>query len=333
MEAPVRLALVGLGKWGQAIMNATLASPKIDWVWVYSRTESRRLAFAEKYSSRPAPSYETILEDPSVEGVVLVTPNDVHREQAVVAARHGKSVLVDKPIANTLDDAIEMIAACKQANVTLAVGHQLRRDPAIRRIKSMLDCGELGTPITLESTLSSGRGYQLSRGEWRWSRERCPGGPLMQLAIHPADTLQYLLGPVEQVLAWQRHRFIQAPIDDLTGTMLEFEGGVLGYISSSYAVDHPYYQITLRCSEASVHFDKDTGLTLIREAGREKIPLPESDMSSMVLEEIEEFGCCIRTEKAPEVGGREAVRALAVIVAALKSQQEGKAVIVRDILC
>jgi predicted dehydrogenase len=332
MNTPVRLALVGLGSWGRTVVEATINSSKLDWGWVYSRTQSTRQAFAEKYNSRPAPSYEAILEDPSVEGVVLMTPNDVHREQVLAAASHHKAVLVDKPIANTLQDASDIVAGCDQANVTLAVGHQLRHHHTIRHIKSLLDSGELGTPITVEANVSSARGYDIVPDEWRWSRERCPGGPLIQLVVHYTDILQYLLGSVERVMGWQRHRFIEAPIDDVTGTMLEFECGVLGHISSSYAVDHSYKTLTLRCSKASVHFDEDTGLTLMRGVKRQHIPLPKSTMHGMVLEEIEEFADCIRFGKVPDVGGREATRALAVVVAALRSQQEGKAICIEDIL-
>jgi predicted dehydrogenase len=195
-------------------------------------------------------------------------------------------------------------------------------------MKRFLEEGELGQPLVAEANNSHAGGVSIQPEDWRWSRANCPGGSLSQLGVHHADTLQYLMGPVARVLAWQRRLAVAAEIDDVTTTLLEFENGTLGYIGAHYAVPDIRYVFILG-TQANVRWDQALGLVFESVSGREKIPIQEIDT---VQEEIDEFARCIATGEPPEVGGAEGLAALAVIEAAVLSNQWGRPVDIAELL-
>jgi predicted dehydrogenase len=259
---------------------------------------------------------------------VLSTPNQIHLEQTRLAAEAGKHVFVEKPIAPNIADARKMIDACDKANIVLMVGHNSRRRDRIRKMKKFLDEGILGAPLAAEAHNSHAGGLAIQPDDWRWWSKNCPGGPLSQLGIHHADTLQYLLGPVARVTAWQRHLAVKAEIDDTTMALLEFENGALGYLGACYAIPDLRFVHVLG-SRANIRWDRAIELVLESESGREQIPVLENDT---VQEEIDEFAQSILNGSVPEVGGSEALAALAVIEAAVLSSQRSRPVEIAELL-
>lgn len=334
----VRLGLVGLGDWGEHVAQAAEQVPGVVISACYSRSPETRAAFAQRHNCRPASTYEAMLEDPTIEGIIIMTPNNVHREHVTLAASHGKHVLVTKPIAATIEDGKAIIRACAEAGVVLAVGHQSRREPALRRLKELLDAGELGRTIMAEANISTGRGAEIGPEQWRWRREECPGGPLIQLGIHHVDTLQYLLGPIRRVQGWQRRAIAQAEIDDVTGMLLELGNGVIGYLGSAYSSSQACW-IKIYGTRHVAHYDQHLGLSLSQDTwatGPVRRPVaPGMSLQWPILtmkEEVAEFAECIRTGKAPEIDGVQALRNLAVVLAAVRSNETGRSVEVDDLL-
>src|SRR5687768_11271671 len=115
----LRVGCIGIGWWSDVLADAVVRSRKLEIVACFTRSQDKRDAFARKYRCRPAPSYQALLDDPSIEAIVNTTPNDVHRETTVAAAEAGKHVFLDKPIANTVSDARTLTAACRKAGVVL----------------------------------------------------------------------------------------------------------------------------------------------------------------------------------------------------------------------
>jgi predicted dehydrogenase len=335
---PVRLGLVGLGDWGHQVALAVELDPAVSLVACYARSLETRATFAGRYGCTPCSSYEEMLRDSTIEGIVVMTPNLAHREQVVAAAAHGKHCLVTKPIASSIEDGWAMIHACEEAGITLAVGHQSRREPALRKLKELLEAGELGTLVMLECNISTGRGGEIQPDQWRWTREECPGGPLIQLGIHHIDTIQFLLGPIVRVHGWQRRALVKADIDDVTGTLLEFESGLLGYLGSAYSASQACW-IKVYGTLRDAHYDQHLGLELSQDTW-ERGPVRERKAEGIVLkppiptmrEEVAEFAACIRTGKTPDIDGLQALRNLAVVLAAVRSGETGRAVLVNDLL-
>jgi len=332
LEPPVRLASIGVGYWGSTLADAVAASPSAEIVACFAPTRSHCERFAEQRGCAIAPSYEAVLGDPAVEGVILATPNDVHRHEIELAARGGKHVFVEKPIALTAADGAAATRVCAEAHVVLAVGHQSRREAGVRQMRALIDAGELGEIVGVEANISTDTGRSVTPDTWRWSREQCPGGPLIQIGIHHIDTLCYLLGPIERVFGIQRHRLIAAPIDDATVTLLEFRSGALGHLTSHYATARTI-DIRVMGTKGVASYDRTLGLRLRHDTRtrvvEETIPLPAVDP---LIEEMAEFARCIREGGRPEVGGEEATLALAVVLAAVESGQRGTSVGIDEFL-
>ena len=340
-----RLALIGIGSWSPIIADAVARSKTAKLVTCFSRTPEKRVAFSKKYGCDQEKSFEDVLERNDVDGVFLTTPNAIHAEQTVLAAQHGKHVFVDKPIANTLADGKKMVKACEKAGVVLSIGHDMRRLSGFRKMKELIDGGAIGQPVMAESNFSATLGNELTPDKWRWYGDDsgCPAGALMTMGVHHADTLNHFFGPIEKVFAYFNKLYIPADVEDVTMTIFRFESGVLGYLGSSYSIPRTNWlyaygtDAKLMCSVSlpDVSFDEylkvwtvvDRFTTLKRFQkgnGRpEEIALPIGDP---ILEEIDEFANCIRTGKKPETDGQGALKALALIRAAIDSARTGKPV-------
>jgi len=327
-EGPVRLALFGPGGFGYERARAMASSALVDFAACYSPFEVERKACAEEFGVTVAEQETDIWEDPTIDGVVLSTPNQIHLQQIQAAANSGKHVFVEKPLAPKLAEAIEIVDLCEAAGITLMVGHNARRRARIRLMKRFLDDGRLGRALVAEANNSHSGGLTLQPDDWRWSPDNCPGGPLTQLGIHHIDTLQYLMGPVARVSAWQRRLAIEAAIPDTTTTLLGFESGALGYLGAHYAVQSTRY-IFILGTEANVRWDRVMGFVLEGEDGQETIELDEIDT---IQEEIDEFATSIASHTEVEVSGREALAAVAVIEAAVLSNQRGRPVDISELL-
>lgn len=339
-EAPtmpvLRVALIGVGYWGARVAEAARIVPEIRITHCHSRTEADRTAFAARYGCRAAASYEEILEDPEVEGVLLITPNRSHRRQILAAAEHGKHIFVDKPITATLEEGVEVIRAVERAGVVLATDHEARCERPFRRLKEMLDAGALGRLLMTDANISTSTGLRTRLHEWRADRSEVPGGALIQIGIHMIDTMQYLLGPIVRVQGWQRHRYIPAPIDDMTVTLLEFENGMYGYLGSGYA-SSPSIWMRVYGDAAVAIYDRFSGLSATGSPIGGSVedwstpPTPYVDPILPIAELLADFARAVRTGTAPEVGGRAALSALAVVLGAVESQAAGRPVNIRDI--
>lgn len=327
-QQPVRLALFGPGGFGHERARALASSPLVDFAACYSPIEAERVACQREFGALAATDAGQIWSDPTIAGVVLSTPNQVHWEQVRQAAASGKHVFVEKPMAPSVAEGRQIVDACMAAEVILMVGHNARRRTRIRTMKGLLREGSLGQPLVAETNNSHAGGLSIQPSDWRWSRANCPGGPLSQLGVHHVDTLHYLMGPVARVSAWQRRLAVAADIDDVTTTLLEFENGALGYIGAHYAVPDIRYVFILG-TQGNARWDRALGLVFESERGRQQIPIEENDT---VQEEIDEFARCIATAESPEVGGPEGLAAVAVIEAAVLSNQRGKPVDIAELL-
>jgi len=318
------IAIVGTGMWAPRLVDAAERAG-LEIVTCFSRDEQRRAQFAERFGCEPAASVERAIEHPGAKGVLLVTPNDVHEEQALACAERGRHVFVEKPIADSTEAGERMRRACEAVGVTLMVGHAFRRLGASRRVKQLLDEGALGRVVLAEANMSLPGSFKPEA--WRAHRERNPGGPIMQLGIHHVDTLAYWLGPVARASGRFTHVQTAADIDDVGIVSLEFESGALASLTGSY-VSPKTLSLRLLGTEAVLDYRTDfsvwpdaralDSVTTLTLAG-EPVDFEERDI---LAEELSEFGRCIRGEAEPETGADEGLAALSAVLQALESQAE-----------
>ncbi len=345
MTDKVRLASIGLGRWAQVLARGAQRGDVIELHSCFSRGEDKRKAFQDLYGvPKAASTLDELLADPDVEGVIITTPNDTHREVITAALEAGKAVYTDKPIAQTFEDALAIRDAVTRTGGLFAVGHSARRLSGNRVMKQWIDDGTLGGVSMAEANFSNERGLELTPQTWRWYLDKTPGGPLIQLGVHHADNLQYLLGPVAAVTAVQRKLFTPSEVPDATMSILEFESGALAYLGCGWA-SPGIYQIRLQGTKQNLMYDldfthwdeaheADEYSSLVSQAygqvERTPVDLPHTDM---FREQLEEFALAIRGEGTIEVGADEAIRALTVVHAAIESNRlKGQTVEVKPFL-
>jgi predicted dehydrogenase len=329
----VGLALIGTGMWAGQLAGAVARTPSVELVTCFSRDGGKREAFAAEAGCEAAPSFEAAIEDPGVEAVLLATPNFTHAAQGAACAERGRHVFVEKPIADTLEDGRALSAACEEAGVALLVGHDLRRLGAARAVKRLVDEGSLGRVVLAELTFSlTGT---LKPGSWRSRRETCPGGPLLQLGVHHADTLLYWLGPAARVQGSFARLVTDAEIDDVGVALVELESGARATIASSY-VSPKVYSARLHGTEGVLDYQVDAsvwprpelldGATTLRLATAGGMQQIEFEQRDVLVEELDELARCARGEAEPETGAGEALAALAVVLGAVESDAASRPV-------
>jgi xylose dehydrogenase (NAD/NADP) len=212
-------------------------------------------------------------------------------------------------------------------------------------MKELMDQGAIGKPVMVESNFSGRIGFELTPDKWRWYGDDsgCPAGSLMTMGVHHADTLNHYFGPIKKVSAFFNKLYTPADVEDVTMTIFQFESGVLGYLGSTYVSPRANWvyiygtEAHLFCtlSLPNVAFDeylriwsvvdKYTVLQLFEKTKDKPETIPLS-IGDPIVEEMDEFGDCIRTGKEPETDGQGGVVALALIRAAIDSARLGKPV-------
>jgi predicted dehydrogenase len=327
---PIGIGVVGTGGWARGFWDGGRRSPDVRVAACFDRAPEQAVRFSERFGGEPMPSPEALLAHPEVEAVATFTPNNQHRGPVEAAAAAGKHVFVDKPIANSFDDAVAMIQACERARVRLMVGHSTRYQAANRAIKRLLEAGSLGQLVMAKGNVSHSGGTRLGDDQWRWHWNEAPGGPLMQLSVHIYDTLHHFFGPTRRVTAFSKSDLVDSEIEDVFLTLLEFESGLLAYVGTNYVAPPVSF---LRIYGRGGNLYSEAGkLTHLKPANdwqvsSEEVPLPQVNASAA---EMSEFARAIRTATAPETDGRVGLLALGVVWAAIESVRRARPVDVRE---
>ncbi len=343
----IKLGIIGLGRWARVLTCAARKSRKLEIVAGYSRSEEKRDAFQAETGIRGVPDMEALLADPEIKGVILTVPNEQHLPVAEAVAKAGKHVYTEKPIANTLEAGLEIEALQGRYGIHVMVGHSARLLKGTRLMKEAIDRGELGRIVFIEANFSNERALEITPDTWRWYRDKAPGGPLSQLAIHQFDSVHYLGGEIAEVSSIaSKLSPVGAEIDDQSMTLLKFSDGKIGYVGSSWT-SPGIYSIRVFGQKGLMHFELDfstwdtpdrlheTSALYIQRgkdgfSKREVLDIPSGDMFQ---DELEMFAEVCRTNSACELSANSGNVALAVVYAALRSvENNGQCVALNDVI-
>jgi predicted dehydrogenase len=343
----VKVGIVGLGRWARVLTRAAQTSDHLAIVAGYSRSEEKRAAFQREFGVPAVRDLATMLADPAIAGVIITVPNEQHLPVARAVAAAGKHVYTEKPIAGTIEEGLEIEALEKIHGVTVTVGHSARLMAGIRLIRDAIDAGALGRVAFIEANFSNERALELTPATWRWYKDKAPGGPLSQLAIHQFDVLHYLGGEIVAASSLaSKLSPVGAEVDDQSMTMLRFADGKIGYVGSCWT-SPGVFAVRVFGSKGLMHYEIDFGTwdtpaelhktsTLYIQRGkdgygkREELAIPPSDMFRA---ELDMFAESCRTGKANELSARNGNVAVAIVNAALRSiERQGQAVQVADVI-
>lgn len=324
----IRTAVVGLNI-GLKHANAYHRAEHADLRWVVDLDEEKAAKVAEELGCGYTTDWTSILDD--VDAVSLCTPHHLHAPQALEAIAAGKHVLLEKPLANTEADCLNVIQAAEDEGVTLMLAYIVRYLPIIRRLKAVLDEGTYGQPISASCWVE---GYLPPLpGTWFARKETLGGGVLFSHGCHYIDILMWLMGrPMKVAELGTRNGTDWLEGEGTSHSLMTFENGALGHLIVSWGmkVSSPPAKLHIHTPEALLILDNSMQrLEVVTAEGRQTLyePSPKAPSQSGIdaIYEIEHFLHCIRTGQTPESDGHEALKSHRVIWA--MEDHDGAAVI------
>ncbi len=334
---PVRFGIVSPARWGRLLLDAAQPSSKLVLGGVFSRRTENATAIVEEYGSKAYSSYEALLAAPEIDAVLLPTPHFLHHPQTIAALNAGKHVFVEKPIANTLDEAREMKQLAAANGLVLAVGLQGRRSGGIRKAKAMIDNGDLGQVVMAVAVHGAPIALDYTSDDWETDKEKIPGGPLDNLGVHYADVMPFLLGPVRRVSGFYSSHITPFAVPDAATASFEFESGTLG-VYTTQQVSAYSSRLSLFGTKGVLHINR-FGQELLwqdiidTQAAKAEGPTLHPiafegphPFSTALQEELEDFADCIRHGGQPLVGADQGIASLRLIRAIMESNDSGQTI-------
>jgi predicted dehydrogenase len=327
----LRIAVAGFGWWGRHICNRLAGHDTIRVVRV-AETDTRLHGEIEATGHRAAASYEALLEDAEVDAIVLTTPHMVHEEQVVAAAAAGKHVFCEKPLGLTAASATRSVAAVRAAGKMLGIGHERRFEPAMQRLKAMIEAGELGTIMHAEAAFSHDKLTGIAPGGWRTDKALSPGAGMTGMGIHLTDLFLWMFGPAASVQAQTRDRVLGWPTGDMVVAQIGFAAGMTASLSAILATPH-FMRFHVFGSQAWVeirnatHPDTPGGVTSFTVSRKGEAPTTvELAWEDTVVANLEAFAAAIETGARYPWTDAELIGNIALFEAIVQSADGGETV-------
>jgi predicted dehydrogenase/NADPH:quinone reductase-like Zn-dependent oxidoreductase len=336
----LRVAIVGAGAIGQHNAREAAQTPSVALVGVFDTNQKASIELGAKVSAASYRSYEALLAQADVEAVMLNVPHHLHREMAIEAASRGKHILIEKPLANSLEEADDIIAACRKHGVVLAVGFSFRYLPRIQAAKQLVDEGALGTITGLQAIAHSYRepGYwrgarSASADDWRLSKMKAGAGYLFMNLCHVIDYL-YFVTSLRADRVYCEHATLGANIEveDTVSISCRLTNGAVGTIAGSCSrrgADQAEDRIWGSHGTISI---AQEGLSVYStrpvrgHAPGKTFTIDRYPTVSWTSAWLSDVAASIRAGREPAISGRDGWENLAFITSALRSMDEHRSV-------
>ncbi len=322
----VRFAIIGCGVIAEVHAEGIAKVDEAELVAVCDANPEKGRAFADKYGATFYERLEDLLATPEVEVVNVCTPSGLHAEQAVMAARAGKHVICEKPMAIRLEDARLIIEECRKAGVKLATVFPRRMAPSARFLKSFLDGGGLGRLTLCDAFVKIYRSQQYyDSAGWRGTWAMDGGGAMMNQGIHTVDLLQWLVGPVESVYGRASALQRKIEVEDTALVLLQYRGGAMGVLNMTTTVYPDQGQrLEIHGEKGTVIYREDS-IELLEVQG-EKVELPTFESFNVLPDghriQIRDMALAVREDRDPIVTGEEGIHSLAIILGTYESSRQ-----------
>lgn len=318
------------------MIEAIRAQGNSDVVAVMSSNLDRARSYAaETNIARAYDSLDALLSDPAVDVVYISTTNELHAQQTIAAARAGKHVLCEKPLALALDDARAMVAACRAAGVVIGTNHHLRNAATHRTLRRLVAEGAIGTPLAARVFHAVYLPPRLQG--WRINRPEAGAGVILDITVHDADTLRFVLNDeVAEVTALAAQQGLgTSGVEDAVMGVMRFTSGALAQFHDAFTIKHALTGLEVHGADGSLigeHVmtqDPENGRVFLRRDGAvEEIDVGERE--NLYIHAVRAFNAAVRGEGRPWASGEDGVRSLAIGLAVQEAAQSGQRVAVQD---
>lgn len=321
----LNFGIIGCGRIAYKHAEAIKKNEKANLLYVCDIIEERAVDYKNKYGAeRYFTDYHEMLEMPDLDVVNICTPSGMHAEMGIAAARAGKHVIVEKPMALSSIDADALINACDENGVKLAVCFQNRFNPPVQKLRRALEEGRFGKLTHASAVVRWFRPQDYyDQASWRgtWAMD---GGCLMNQSIHNIDLLQWMMGPVESVFGYTANNFRKIEAEDVGVAVLKFKNGALGVIEASTTIYPENLEETL-----AIFGEKGTvmlgGIAVNKietwkfaDSQDENLEMEQQDVPNVygfghdAL--IEDFIRAVIEDRRPYIDGREGIKSLRIVL-------------------
>jgi 1,5-anhydro-D-fructose reductase (1,5-anhydro-D-mannitol-forming) len=320
--------LIGTGKIAdERVLPGINAYAGNRLVGVVSREQSRADAFARKFGAQHAyTSFEDLLRNPDVTVVAIHTPNAQHAEQAIAAARAGKHVFCDKPMATSIEDAERMIEECDKAGVVLGINFHCRFMPSFIDTKTIIESGEIGEVQMVQIEASPGAKGGSRSNTWRVDAGLAGLGTTMSIGLHIYDILRYLLASeIAEVTA-----FFDTPrgvMEETNLSMFRFANGVMAQVSVHETTPYPHNDFVIYGTKGRII---GRGLTRSRAGGEMHVTGADGKTRSKEYPAMNAHEACVvdfskalLEGREPRASGIDGLRSVQLTAAMAQSAWDG----------
>ncbi|MEM2238796.1 MAG: Gfo/Idh/MocA family oxidoreductase [Candidatus Bathyarchaeia archaeon] len=307
----IKVAVIGVGFWGRNHARVYSEIEDVELVAVCDIDREKSKSIAKRYGCRAYTDFREMLLVEKPDAVSICTPTTTHFDITSEVLNRGIHSLTEKPLCSTLEDAEKLRDLACSLGLRLMPGHIERFNPAVRKVKTLIDGGELGRIILITARRVS-----------RWPERVGDVGVVKDSAIHDLDVMRFLVGDVESVYAKVGslgHRF-----EDYVEAILHFKSGVTGFIEANWLTPRRIRSLIITGSEAVVSLDYITQEVSIEDS--EKVLQPTVKWEEPLMRELRHFINTILGEEAPILTANDGVEALKICEAILKSSYKGEKV-------
>lgn len=309
----IKVGVIGTGAMGQHHARIYSSLDNVDLVGVADVDRERVTSLAGEYKTKAFTDYRLLLDE-DLDAVSVVVPTVLHGEVALDAIDVGVHVLLEKPIADSLESADEIIRGAGRKGVRVMVGHIERFNPVVLKLKEVIDSGNLGKIVAMSTTRVGPYNPRIR-----------DVGIIIDLGVHDIDIMSYLYSErVKSVHAYAGsviHKF-----EDYASILLGFNNGNSGVIETNWLTPHKIRQLTVTGTKGIAYADYiEQTLRICDECGETNV---EIEKREPLRNELEHFIQCMEEDKEPLVTGQDGRYALEIAIAAIKSYKEDKTMIV-----
>lgn len=322
----MRFGLIGAGGMGRHQVSMLTQIPGAACVALTDTQLSPQLvSFAEQIGAEVMPSSEALLADSNIDAVIIATPTSSHAELGIAAARAGKHIFVEKPIARTLAQAEALIAEAEKARVKLAVGHVVRYFPEYASARQLIQAGEIGSPGVARAARLTG----FPRASW-FADKAASGGVILDVMIHDFDWMRWALGPVTRITA--RGMSPQFERYDAAMAVLRFESGALGYVEGSWCYRSFQTMLEVSGNAGLIRTDNTVTSSRFQLSSPERTPGQWGDglETSPYLAQMQDVVAWFSGGPEPRHSAQDGLEALRLALAAIESVSTGETVVLKD---
>ncbi|MBN2250819.1 MAG: Gfo/Idh/MocA family oxidoreductase [Candidatus Altiarchaeota archaeon] len=307
----IKVGVIGAGAMGGHHARVYAGMKDVELVGIADLQKERAEALAKRYSTSAYTDYGQLLSE-KPDAVTIAVPTVMHKDVALSAIQKGINILLEKPIADTVANADEIILKADDAQIKLMVGHIERFNPVVLKLKEEIDSGSLGKVVAM-STVRVGPYNPRIRDV----------GIIIDLGVHDIDIMSFLYSEkvrsVHSYAGCVIHKF-----EDYASILLGFKNGNSGIIETNWLTPHKTRTLTVTGTKAIAYADyMDQTLKICDERGETAIKLEKKEP---LANELEHFVSCVRDDVDPPVCGRDARDALCAAIAAIRSYKEDKTI-------